>query len=145
MVKKNHIPKGELYEHAKKELELAGLTGGKGNLDQSVYHTTLKLIEHFERVSSKSKLMGDTVRSLFNTFSQGEVINDPTDDPNEWVAAPGIGDGVVVLKRCNKFYSLDGGVTWRRTDDPGAVGISKKVTEVSDGSESKEDVQPTEG
>lgn len=136
---------GPLYEHAKAELEMAGITSGKGNLDQKIYHTVLKLIDTYEK-TAESELIANTVRNLFNTLSGGELINGPTDDPSEWKLVPGFGDGVMVLRRCNVFRSRDAGVTWYR-EDTGASGISKVVTEESNNAnqESTENIQPAKG
>ena len=132
---------GPLYEHAKAELERAGITGGKGNMDQKVYHTTLKLVDTFER-AAESELLANTIGNLFATLSQGELINSPTDDPDEWKLMPGLGDGIMVLRRCNAFRSKDGGQTWYR-EDTGASGVSTIATEDSnDASEKTKDVQP---
>lgn len=133
---------GPLYEHAKAELERAGISGGKGNMDQKVYHTVLKLVDTYEK-AAVSELMANTIGNLFATLSQGELINSPTDDPDEWKLMPGLGEGVMVLRRCNAFRSKDGGVTWYR-DDTGATGVSTIATEDNkDASEeSSQDVQP---
>jgi hypothetical protein len=141
MVKKK-AEHGPLYEHAKAELERAGISGGKGNMDQKVYHTVLKLVDTYERASA-SELLANTIGNLFATLSQGEIINSPTDDPDEWKLMPGLGEGVMVLRRCNAFRSRDGGVTWYR-EDTGASGVSSIATEdKNDASEeSTEDVQP---
>lgn len=135
---------GPLYDHAKQELERAGVSPGKGNYDQKVFHTTLKLVDIYER-AAESELLGETIHNLFSTLSKGELINPPTDDPDEWKLMPGLGEGVMVLRRCNLFRSNDGGVTWYRADN-GASGVSKVVTkEADDGSEERsEEVQPTE-
>lgn len=134
---------GLLYAHAKAELERAGISGGKGNMDQKVYHTVLKLVDTYEK-AAESELLANTIGNLFATLSQGELINSPTDDPDEWKLMPGLGEGIMVLRRCNAFRSKDGGVTWYR-EDTGASGVSSIATEdKNDGSEeSTEDVQPS--
>ena len=139
---KKKIAHGPLYEHAKRELELAGITSGKGNVDQTLSGTVLKLIDVYER-GSKSEFLASTSLNLFRVLATGELINEPTDDPDEWQLVNGLGEGVCVNRRCNAFFSRDGGVTWFRTDT-GAQGVSKKVEEVQDGDETKEDVQPAE-
>ena len=133
---------GSLYEHAKRELELAGLSSGRGNYDQKVSHTTLKLIDVYERAAD-TELLSGIISNLFSTLSKGEIINEPTDDPDEWRLVPGLGEGVMVLRRCDLFRSNDGGVTWYRADT-GATGISKVVSKEDDnGSEERsKDVQP---
>lgn len=143
---KKKIEHGPLYEHAKSELERAGITGVKGNVDQTVYHTVLKLVDIYER-NGKTEFLATSIGNLFATLSQGELINSPTDDPDEWKLMRGLGDGVSVLRRCDKFRSNDGGVTWYRPDT-GASGVSEvsvKQEEQSNGDEAQEDVQPAKG
>lgn len=133
---------GPLYEHAKRELELAGISGGKGNMDQKVFHTVLRLVDTFER-SADSEMLADLIRNVFATLSAGEIMNAPTSDPGEWMPAPGLGENVMVLKRCNAFRTTDGGDTWFRPDT-GASGLSKAPKEVQNANEeTKKDVQPS--
>lgn len=141
---KKQIKHGPLYEHALAELERAGISGGKGNLDQSVYHPVLKLIDTFER-ATPTQLLADTIGNLFGALSRGELIEPPTEDPDEWQLQPGLGEGVMTLRRCPVFRSRDGGITWYRVDT-GASGISKVVTEdsIHGSQEGSEDVQSKE-
>lgn len=142
---KKKIEHGPLYAHAKAELERGGISSGKGNMDQTLHHTVLKLIDTFER-GTATELMAEAVRNIFVPLSRGDIINDPTDDPDEWKLMPGLGEGVMILRRCGSFRSRDGGVTWYR-EDTGQSGISKVVTEGSHNAdqEDSEDVQPTKG
>lgn len=139
---------GPLYEHARQELERAGVLGGKGNLDQKVYHTTLKLIDTYEKAAT-SQLLANTIGNLFATLSQGEIINPPTDDVDEWQLIPtlqaidGTQGHTSVLRRCKAFRSDDAGVTWYRRDT-GADGVSEVVTEEENdhANEKAETIQP---
>ena len=149
MVKKK-IEHGPLYEHARQELERAGVSSGKGNLDQKVYHTTLKLIDTYEKAAD-TQLLANTIGNLFASLSQGEIINPPTDLVDEWQLRPtlfardGSGPGhTSVLRRCQAFRSDDAGVTWYRPDT-GGDGVSIEVEGESDNANEKtETVQPTE-
>lgn len=140
MAKKNY-EHGPLYSRAEKELDLAGLVGGKGKYDQVVRGTVLRLIDLYER-GAATELVGNTIQNIFSVLINDDLLQAPSNDPAEWRATDGLGEGSSVNVRSGKYFSRDGGSTWFRPDT-GAMGESIKVTEeVSDGSEeSKEDVQ----
>lgn len=145
MAKKKH-EHGPLYEHVKRELELAGLSNPKGQSDQTLYSTVLRLADTFER-GAKNEFLSTTIKNVFNALTDGELLTNPTDDPDEWKLMPGLGAGVMVNRRCNQFGSRDGGVTWYRLNNPEITGVSNESTkeeEKSDGEESTEKVQPAE-
>lgn len=134
---------GPLYQHAKRELELLGLSNPKGANDTLIYSTTLRLIDTLER-GTRNEFQRNAVSGLFGALSDGMALTEITDDPNEWEPAPGVGDNVLVNKRCNKFFSRDGGSSWVRGDN-NSSGISKKVhieKETTDANETQEDIQP---
>jgi len=143
MAKKKH-EHGPLYLHARRELELAGLSEPKGANDTSVFSTTLRLVDTLER-GTKTEFQRNVVMDMFASLSNGAVITDITDDPSEWEQVEGLGDGVSVNKRWNKIFSKDGGKTWIRGDGS-ASGVSKHIEpieeESSDANETKKDVQP---
>lgn len=144
--KKKPTTYGPIYQHAKAELERAGVTGKKGQLDQKIFHTTLKLVHVYEQ-AGPSDLTLSTISNLFNTLSQGELINKPTNDPDEWEHTPSLGEDIYLNKRCQLFISRDGGKTWQRPDT-GSYGVSVDVTKEEEqddaNEENSEDVQPKE-
>lgn len=118
---------GPLYEHALQELESAGITTGKGNLDQRISSTVLKLIDIFEH-NGTSEVSRSMIRNLFVTFSGHDIVNPPTDDPDEWrVVSDNQGD-LLALKRCPDYRSRDGGISWFHIDGM-RVGVSEKVNQ----------------
>lgn len=123
---KNKHTNGKLYAHALKELEMAGITVGKGNVDQKLSSTVLKLISTFERVSDEQLIAG-TVFGVFKALATGDLLSDPTNNPDEWVLVEGLGEGVSYNVRCNSILSRDGGLTWYRADNNAVCGLSKDV------------------
>lgn len=135
MAKKEH---GPLYEAAKRELQLAGMVeNGKSPAETSIYHTTLKLVDTFEK-GSKSEFTASVIRATFNVLSDGGLIEGPINDPSDWLAPDE--QGRIVNSRSNKIFTNDGGKTWFQLD--GTAGVSKDpvIKEASDGSETKETV-----
>lgn len=121
-----NLKHGPLYEHALRELESAGITVGKGNMDQKVSSTVLKLVDIYEH-NGTSELIRSMVRNLFVTFSAHDIINPPTDNPDEWTLIRDAEGDYLVLRRCTDYRSRDGGISWYRQD--GAAGLSIKSKE----------------
>lgn len=132
---------GPLYEHAKSEIELAGVSSGKGNFDQTLSRTVLKLVDVFER-SADTDLLKSMISNMFTTLASGEILNKPTTNPAEWDDMPE-SDGVKFLIRCPLYRTVDNGQSWYRIDN-GNGGVSIKYEEVEDASETTERVQPDE-
>lgn len=134
---KKTLQHGRLYEHAKRELEAAGVTLGKGNMDQKLSGTVLKLIDIFEH-NTPSELLRGTVRTLFTTLSNGETLAPPTDVPEEWKLARDQKGDYLVLRRDTNYKSFDGGVSW--VHPSGASGMSIHVEEeIEDGPVEKQE------
>lgn len=110
MAKKKH-EHGELYLHAKRELELAGLSTPKGQNDTAMYSTTLRLIDTLER-GTKTEFQRNVVIEFFGALARHREIGSITDNPEDWEPADGIAEGLIVNKRNRSYFSRDGGVTW---------------------------------
>lgn len=137
-MQKTKYKHGPLYEHAKKELEKSGLSNGKG-LDQTIFNSTLRLIDTYER-SSASPLAADTIAQLFDVLRSGGLINPPTNYPGEWRLEPGLRCSVNV--RCPDYRSDDHGKTWRHVSGATGISIDVSVKESDSGSkENKTNVQ----
>lgn len=122
MSKKEH---GTLYKRAQAELQLAGLRpDAKSPAELSIYHTTLKLVDQFEK-GTVSNFTTGTIKGLFLILVDGELINDITDSPAEWEQ---FGKELEYRNLRNpNIYSVDGGATWFRVDGVGQqTGSSKK-------------------
>lgn len=133
MVKNKH-EHGKLYAHAVSELEKAGISIGKGNVDQKLSSTVLKLVSTFERVAD-DQLIAGTVFGIFKALITGDLLGDPTNDPNEWAPVSGLGEGVSYNIRCNQILSHDNGISWYRADNNAICGLSKDVLEADNGIE----------
>jgi len=120
---------GPLYQHAKAELELAGVTQGKGNIDQKLMSTTLKLVDVLEK-NSPTEFIKTTILNIFRVLSVGELLGKPTDNPDEWLPAEGLEGGILYNKRCDNYFSRDGGKTWFTAQ--GNYGISDKFGKDND-------------
>lgn len=127
MAKKQH---GELYTRAQKELELAGIKPEGSAATSSIYHTVLKVVDAIEKGSINEFTKG-VIKSIAFILSDGELINDVTNDPAEWEEVKDLGDVFEPSHRNlrnPKVFSRDGGLTWERFDGDGRQqGISKDV------------------
>jgi len=143
MAKKKH-EHGELYLHAKRELELAGLSTPKGQNDTAMYSTTLRLIDTLER-GTKTEFQRNVVIEFFGALARHVEIGSITDNPEDWEPAEGIAEGLMVNKRNKVYFSRDKGISWVNSAD-NTSGISDHYEappekEESDAStETKEDV-----
>jgi hypothetical protein len=140
MAKKKH-EHGPLYSHALHELEIAGFSEPKGQNDQSIYSTVLRLVDTLER-GAKSEYQRNVAQRFFSELAQGMPVSEITDNPYEWELLPG--HDMYVNKRCNLFRSSDEGTTWIRTDTM-TSGVSKKVKhlieETSNADQKEESIQ----
>lgn len=124
MVKKEH---GPLYEAAKRELGLAGLVeNGKSPAETAIYHTTLKLVDTFEK-GTKNDFTSSIIIGFFKLLVDEDLLEGPIDDPSDWEEPDE--QGRVVNKRSRKIFTNDNGKTWFKLD--GTSGVSKESTNAS--------------
>jgi hypothetical protein len=110
-----------LVDHAKEELNRAGLFEEDSDYEGLIGKAVYELIEKFSE-QGHSGFSAGWVRELFNKLSNYETLTPITSDINEWtdVAEYGAGDSKGTLwqsKRNPCIFSEDGGKSWYHVDD----------------------------
>lgn len=109
---------GRLIEHAKREMELAGV-------DEDIYgdmtsKAVLELIEVFSN-QGHSGMSASLVLSIFNQVVNFKNLTPLTNDPNEWAL---VGENTWQNSRNSEAFSEDAGQTyyllseWRTREQP---------------------------
>ena len=89
-----------LVEHAKKELELAGLFDTDSDYDGMIGDAVLELIDVFSKQGHSGYSAG-MVSSLFNKLSRYETLTPLTFEDTEWVE---VGDGIFQNNRRSAVF-----------------------------------------
>lgn len=107
-----------LIEHAKSELQRAGLDGPGDPYDGMLGHAVYELIEVFSK-QGHSGLSAALTREIFNDLASYKPLSPITSDPSEWqlVAGPSTKPQWQSTRQPDLF-SHDGGETWYSVDDP---------------------------
>jgi hypothetical protein len=107
-----------LIEHAKYELQKAGLFDADSDYDGELGHGVLALIELF---ASQGHSMYSAIRTayLFGELAAYRPLTPITSDPDEWIDRSEIsGFPIWQNRRSTSAFSKDGGATWYDVDSP---------------------------
>lgn len=112
-----------LVEHAKRELELAGMFSKESDYNGMLGPAVLKMVEVFA-AEGHSGFSAGMALGIFIRLAQFKTLTPLTSDPDEWADVTAYGDPAKPMwqsKRDPSFFSEDGGKTWRSVDDEGAA------------------------
>jgi len=107
-----------LVEHAKKELELAGLFDKDSDYDGMLGHATVRLIEQFAKEGHSGFSAGYS-RFLFSKLANFENLTPITDNPEDWMDISdmqGSKPGWQCKRNC-ALFSEDGGKTYHSVSE----------------------------
>jgi len=107
-----------LVEHAKREIELAGLSDPGADYDGMIGQCALQLIEVFAS-QGHSGTSAMLTLGVFGQLAQFHTLTPITSDPDEWLDQSESGGGKPLWqnRRDSSFFSTDGGATWYSVDD----------------------------
>lgn len=119
-----------LVEHAKYELELAGLFDKDSDYDGMLGEAVLELVKVFAK-QGHSGFSAHTVLELFNTVASYKPLSPIGVSEDEWMDVSGSSsEPMWQNKRRGTTFSRDGGKTWYDIDDPnlnkGDTWVAKK-------------------
>ena len=117
----------KLYEHAERELKLAGLFGKDSDYEGMLGDAALELIDIFASQRHSGASANLTIR-LFKKLAQYENLTPLTSDPTEWgdVSAT-MGRPMWQNRRNPSYFSDDGGKTSYTVKDMGKYRLWKKI------------------
>lgn len=116
---------GNLYDHAERELRLAGLLDKGSDYDGELGAGVLEVVKVFEG-QKHSGFSAATANSLLGKLLSFEPLTPLTDNPDDWVE---VGPSLWQNKRDSKAFSTDRGKTYKHnTDSPAVVRTSEKYT-----------------
>jgi hypothetical protein len=100
---------GNLEEHAKRELELAGLLDKDSDYDGMLGKAVQQLIRVFETQGHSGMSAAMTV-DLFSRLADFQNLTPLTSNSADWIE---VGEGRWQNRRNGKAFSTDGGKTWK--------------------------------
>lgn len=112
-----------LIEHAKSELQRAGLDGPDDPYDGMLGHAVFELIEVFSK-QGHSGFSATLTCAIFKDLAEYKALTPITSDPSEWQLVSGPSTQFPDSKpqwqstRQPNLFSHDGGETWYSVDDP---------------------------
>lgn len=104
----------KLVEHAKRELELAGLFAKDSDYDGMLGEAVLRLVECHAK-EGHSGMSHSMALSIFNRVANFKALGPITSDPREWME---VGTGAWQNLRQSSLFSVDAGKTHYDIDDP---------------------------
>ena len=117
-----------LYEHAKKELDLAGMFDSQE--DAVLAEHIMQLIDLFSDFGHSGSTR-DYVVEVFNLLTNWRPLTPLTNDPNEWLKIeypkPELVYQLWQSKRQSNAFSRDGGETFYIVDEPETIYISDEA------------------
>ena len=122
---------GNLINHAKLELEMAGLFDKDSDYNGALGGAVIELVEVFSK-QGHSGMSASLVTNLFNKVARFEPIKPITCEDKEWVE---VGEDVFQNKRCGavfkkgkegKPYYLDA-IVWQSQDSGNFTGIVEGI------------------
>jgi len=107
-----------LVDHARKELEIAGLFDKDSDYDGMLGEAVIELLELFAK-QDHSGMSAAMVRELFSRLSNFEQLTELTDNPDEWmdVSEFATEEKLWQSNRNPGCFSSDGGKTYWNIDD----------------------------
>lgn len=107
-----------LVEHAKYELQRAGLLDDDSDYDGMLGKAALEIVEVFAKQGHSGYSAMMTIDIVTKLMSY-QPLTDITSDPEEWTfVAEDKGGPIYQSKRRSSSFSRDGGKTWYDIDDP---------------------------
>ena len=117
-----------LYEHAKNELDLAGMFDSQE--DAVLAEHIMQLIDLFSDFGHSGST-GDYVVEVFSLLTNWRPLTSLTNDPNEWLKIeyprPELVSELWQSKRQSNAFSHDGGETFYIVDEPETIYISDEA------------------
>jgi hypothetical protein len=107
-----------LVEHAKRELEFAGLFSKDSDYEGMLGEAVLELVEKFAQQGHSGFSAGMTLR-IFNQVARFKPLGPVTDNPDEWMEV-GEDKGLGTCRqnrRQSSCFSYDGGKTYYDIDE----------------------------
>jgi len=111
--------KSNLYQHAKRELEFAGLLSKDSDYNGMLGEAALDLIEVFARQGHSGCSAGLTIQ-LFQLLASFKNLTPITNNPDEWMDVAEAYNGKEAVwqnRRCSSLFSNNGGKTYYDIDD----------------------------
>lgn len=108
--------KSNLYQHAKRELELAGLFDKDSDYGGMLGDAVLRMIEVFAR-EGHSGFSASYTRHLFHKLANYEQLTPITDSPEDWTNVDEHLKGTWQCKRNPALFSEDGGKTYHSVEE----------------------------
>ena len=109
-----------LVEHAKKELELAGLFDKDSDYEGMVGKAVMDLMKCFSN-QGHSGFSASMVMDIFGRLGKYKTLSPVTDDPDDWQDVSDFGGGekkkMWQCKRCPSLFSENGGKTYYDVND----------------------------
>lgn len=106
-----------LVNHAKTELEKAGMMDKNNAYNYAVAESVLELMEVFSK-QGHSGFSASMTREIFDKVSSFKVLSSITSNPDEWMdRTEESGEPMWQNKRQPSTFSRDGGKTWYDLDD----------------------------
>ena len=107
-----------LTDHAKYELELAGLFDKDSDYDGALGTAVMELVEVFAK-QGHSGFSAHRMLAIFNEVANFKPLTPIGKSPDEWVDQSEASDEPMWQnKRRGSTFSRDGGKTWYDIDDP---------------------------
>ena len=109
---------GNLVDHARSELERAGLFDLGSDYDGMLGKAVLELVEKLAAQGHSGFSAHQTIR-IFSTVAKFEVLPPVTSDPEEWEdVSDFFGEPQWQNRRQSSLFSKNGGKTWWHVDHP---------------------------
>lgn len=106
-----------LVEHARRELELAGLFDADADYGGMAGNAVMQLVETFAAQGHSGTSAG-LVMYLFQRVASYKPLTPITDDPDTWIGvSEATGEPFWQSTRDPSVFSTDGGKTWYSLDD----------------------------
>lgn len=107
-----------VVQHAKRELELAGLFDKDSDYEGGIGRAVMSLIKVFAKQSHSGFSAYQTL-NIFNTVASYENLTPVTSDPEDWNDISDIYDEPMwQCKRNSALFSKNGGKTWYSVNSP---------------------------
>lgn len=113
---------GNLYDHAKKELELAGLLDKNSDYDGMIGEAVLELVKAFAK-QGHSGFSANYTLEVFDKVARFKPLTPIGKSKDEWMHIQGLltetgNEELWQNTRRSTTFSRDGGKTWYDIDDP---------------------------
>ena len=120
------IRKGDslIVAHARRELEMAEAFKKTEDYDGQIGRAALAVVKVFDEWTKGDPALLESIHLAFNQIVTGELLSNPTTDPDEWEAIEHEDQVAWRNKRSPFYMSGDAGVSWQHMGN-GQSGKSK--------------------